>query len=70
MTQREVAMERLYEEVGRCLHHAECHIPVNITTAWLNVKHQSLREDECKVCHDHIGDSTVMVSTDNQQALK
>lgn len=50
MTQREVALERLYEEVGRVLKRPEHHMPFNIAQAWLNVSHLSRDDQTCEVC--------------------
>ena len=54
MTQREVALETLYERVGECLVLEEFHIPIQIAAAWWDVKH-SPTVGECEVCHE--GDS-------------
>lgn len=60
MTQREVALETLYERVGQCLKHDEFHIPIQIAAAWWDVKHAV--PDECAVCHDS-GDTVMMKPT-------
>lgn len=52
MTQREVALEVLYERVGQCLKNDQCHIPIQIAAAWWDVKH--VAPDESAVCHEII----------------
>lgn len=55
MTQREVALERLFEKVGVCLRVEQFHIPLPIAEAYLDVRRLTPHDGLCEVCHD--GDS-------------
>jgi len=52
MTQREVALERLFEQVGVCLRVEQFHIPLPIAEAYLDVRRLTTRDGPCEVCHD------------------
>jgi len=58
MTQREVALEHLYEAVAACVTHRELHIPGPIAAAYIDVRNLTPRDGECEVCHD--GDSVTV----------
>lgn len=52
MTQREVALETLFERVGVCLRVEQFHIPLPIAEAYLDVRRLTPRDGPCEVCHD------------------
>ena len=60
MTQREVALEHLYEAVGACVVHRELHIPGPIAAAYIDVRNLTPKKGECEVCHDADADTVAM----------